>query len=186
MVCSHFYTTSPASLCTTSLSTTQTHDRLPHNVALPFSSHVRTPPIIKMVRHHNASLIMATTTLAEVQTQLLTILAPQSGPTSILIGHSLESDLKVLRICHPLCIDTALMYHPRCRPLKPGLAWLTKKWSARDSDARACVERACGRDGQGTVRAVVVDHGHPGVIHGTKETTAIGCGSDREVLQGLI
>ena len=46
MVCSHFYTTSPASLCTTSLSTTQTHDRLPHNVALPFSSHVRTPPII--------------------------------------------------------------------------------------------------------------------------------------------
>ena len=37
-----------------------------------------------------------------------------------------------------------------------------------------------------TVRAAVVDHGHPGVIHSAKATAAIGCGSDREVLEGLI
>jgi RNA exonuclease 1 len=38
----------------------------------------------------------------------------------ILLGHPLESDLKVLKLCHPRCIDTALIYHhPRGRPLKP-------------------------------------------------------------------
>jgi len=31
-----------------------------------------------------------------------------------------------------------------------------------------------------------VDHGQPGVMHGAKATTAIGCGSDGEVLEGLI
>ena len=38
------------------------------------------------------------------------------------------------------------------------------------------MKRVCGRGGQGTVRTVVVDHGHPGVMHGAKATTAIGCG----------
>ncbi|KAI9571566.1 hypothetical protein HD554DRAFT_2168835 [Boletus coccyginus] len=172
-----------------------------------------------------ASLATATTTLPEVQAQLLPMLAPPGGPTSILVGHSLESDLKALRICHPLCIDTALVYHhPRGRPLKPGLAWLTKKWCHREiqtrgdgghdpeEDARACVDllrlkiqngggfgefktdqesifermaRAGGRP-QGAVRAAVVDHGNPGVMHGTKATTAIGCANDQEVLDGLI
>jgi len=153
------------------------------------------------------------------------MLAPPGGPTSILVGHSLESDLKALRICHPLCIDTALVYHhPRGRPLKPGLAWLTKKWCHREiqtrgdgghdpeEDARACLDllrlkvqngggfgefktdqesifermaRAGGRP-QGVVRAAVVDHGNPGVMHGAKATTAIGCASDQEVLDGLM
>ncbi|KAG8214189.1 hypothetical protein J3R82DRAFT_10978 [Butyriboletus roseoflavus] len=150
----------------------------------------------------------------------------KAGPTSILVGHSLESDLKALRICHPLCIDTALTYHhPRGRPLKPGLAWLTKKWCHREiqtrgegghdpeEDARACIDllrlkiqngggfgefktdyesifermaRAGGRGGQGAVRTAVVDHGNPGVMHGAKATTTIGCASDREVLEGLM
>jgi RNA exonuclease 1 len=87
-----------------------------------------------------ASLVMATTTLAEVQTQLLAILVPKDEPTSILIG-SLESDLKALRVCHPLCNDTALIYHHPCgRPLKPGLAWLTKKWCQREVQMRARVD----------------------------------------------
>ena len=42
--------------------------------------------------------------------------------------------------------------------------------------------RACGRGGQGAVRAAVVDHGHPGVTHGSKATTP----TDREVLDSLI
>ena len=183
------------------------------------------PPPCRWSGITEASLATATTTLAEVQAQLLTIIAPRDGPTSILVGHSLESDLKALRICHPLCIDTALVYHhPRGRPLKPGLAWLTKKWCHREiqtqgegghdpeEDARACVDllrlkiqngpgfgefktdyesifermaRAIGRGGQG-VRTAVVDHGNPSVMHGAKATTAIGCGSDQEVLEGLI
>lgn len=74
-------------------------------------------------------------------------------PTPVLLGHSLESDLKALKICHPRCIDTAVIFHhPRGRPLKPGLAWLTKKWCGREiqnrgegghdpeEDARACLD----------------------------------------------
>ncbi|TFL03120.1 ribonuclease H-like domain-containing protein [Pterulicium gracile] len=110
-----------------------------------------------------------TATLADVQSKVLRILCPPPpsanpftskpstprppAPTPILLGHSLESDLKALKICHPFCIDTALIYnHPRGRPLKPGLAWLTKKWCGREiqnrgegghdpeEDARACLD----------------------------------------------
>ncbi|KAF7315936.1 Ribonuclease H [Mycena indigotica] len=113
-----------------------------------------------------AQLSPVTTTLAQVQAHVLKLLSPppsnpfstgSSAPTPyltpILIGHSLESDLKALKLCHPLCIDTALLYHhPRGRPLKPGLAWLTRKWCGREiqtrgegghdpeEDARACLD----------------------------------------------
>jgi len=147
-------------------------------------------------------------------------------PTPILLGHSLESDLKALKICHPLCIDTALIYHhPRGRPLKPGLAWLTKKWCGREiqtrgegghdpeEDARACLDllkkkmengpgfgefkidhesifermaRSKGKMGSNGVKSAVVDHGNPSVMHGAKATTAIGCKSDEEVVDGVL
>jgi RNA exonuclease 1 len=96
-----------------------------------------------------------TTTLADVQQHLLTLLTPASpfDPTPILLGHSLESDLKALRLCHPRVIDTAVAFHhPRGSPFKPGLAWLARKWLNRaiqnrgegghdpEEDARACVD----------------------------------------------
>ncbi|KAF8526629.1 hypothetical protein BU17DRAFT_74141 [Hysterangium stoloniferum] len=90
-----------------------------------------------------------TTTLSNIQQKLVGLITSQT----ILLGHSLESDLRALKFAHPRCIDTALMYHhPRGRPLKPGLAWLTKKWCNREiqargegghdpeEDARACIE----------------------------------------------
>jgi len=90
-----------------------------------------------------------TTTLGDVQTYLGTIIAP----STILLGHSLESDLYALQLSHPRCIDTAILFHhPRGRPLKPGLAWLTRKWLGRtiqdrgpgghdpEEDARACMD----------------------------------------------
>ncbi|KDQ58996.1 hypothetical protein JAAARDRAFT_56989 [Jaapia argillacea MUCL 33604] len=103
------------------------------------------------------SLASVTTTFNEVQTHILSLLSPTQAspptPTPILLGHSLESDLKTLKICHPRCIDTAVLYHhPRGRPFKPALAWLTKKWCGRviqdrgegghdpEEDARACLE----------------------------------------------
>ncbi|KAL0957077.1 hypothetical protein HGRIS_003174 [Hohenbuehelia grisea] len=113
------------------------------------------------------SLESTTTTLTQVQAHLLRLLSPPAPnpfalepsqpmpvpPTPILLGHSLESDLKALKLCHPYCIDTALLYHhPRGRPLKPGLAWLTRKWCGREiqnrgegghdpeEDARACLD----------------------------------------------
>ena len=86
-----------------------------------------------------------------MQAHVLAVLS--AAPTPVLLGHSLESDLGALRLCHPRCIDTALAFHhPRGRPLKPGLAWLTKKWCGREiqnrgegghdpeEDARACVD----------------------------------------------
>lgn len=97
------------------------------------------------------ALDTATTTFEDVQSHILSVLSV--SPTPVLLGHSLESDLQALKICHPRCIDTALVYHhPRGRPLKPGLAWLTKKWCAREiqnrgegghdpeEDARACLD----------------------------------------------
>ncbi|KIY73353.1 hypothetical protein CYLTODRAFT_386946 [Cylindrobasidium torrendii FP15055 ss-10] len=93
------------------------------------------------------------TTIAEVQADVLKFLQPQNGLTPVLLGHSLESDLKALHLCHPYCIDTALIFqHPRGAPLKPGLAWLTNKYVGREiqnrgdgghdpeEDARACVD----------------------------------------------
>ena len=62
-----------------------------------------------------------------MQTHLLTLIKP----LTILLGHSLESDLRALKleVSHGRCIDTALLfYHPRGQPLKPGLVWLTRKW----------------------------------------------------------
>jgi RNA exonuclease 1 len=43
--------------------------------------------------------------------------------------------------------------------------------------------RTCGRGGQGAVRAAVVGHGNPSVMHGAK---AIRRGTDQEVLDCLI
>ncbi|KAH8114295.1 hypothetical protein DFH11DRAFT_1727273 [Phellopilus nigrolimitatus] len=97
-----------------------------------------------------------TTSLASARGALLDLLTAsqtKTGRAPILLGHSLESDLRALKLAHGRCIDTALLYHhPRGRPLKPGLAWLTKKWCGREiqnrgdgghdaeEDARACVE----------------------------------------------
>ncbi|TFK50197.1 ribonuclease H-like protein [Heliocybe sulcata] len=92
-----------------------------------------------------------TTTFTEVQSEILSLLS--TTPTPILLGHSLESDLKTLKMSHPYCIDTAVLFHhPRGRPFKPALAWLTKKWCGRviqargegghdpEEDARACLD----------------------------------------------
>ncbi|KAF7981919.1 hypothetical protein HWV62_31529 [Athelia sp. TMB] len=168
-----------------------------------------------------AALEGVTTTLADVQSAILALLTPPApAPTPILLGHSLESDLKALRLSHPACIDTALLYHhPRGRPLKPGLAWLTRKWCGRtiqgavgghdpEEDARACVEllrkkmehgpafgefkadfesvfERLARVGGG-VRAAVVDHGNPRVMHGAKAGTCVACTDDAGVVAGVV
>ncbi|KAG9102486.1 hypothetical protein FRC06_001962 [Ceratobasidium sp. 370] len=86
--------------------------------------------------------------LADAQASLLEII---DGNT-ILLGHSLENDLRALKLAHPRCIDTSVIYrHPRGAPYKPGLKWLAQKWLNREiqvrqgghdpeEDARACLE----------------------------------------------
>ena len=89
-----------------------------------------------------------TTTLADIQQKLLTILTPRS----ILVGHSLNSDLNALKITHPFIVDTTFIYpHPRGPPLKCSLKWLTQKYLGKEiqkgqtghdsiEDARAVLE----------------------------------------------
>ncbi|KAH8675778.1 hypothetical protein BX600DRAFT_432331 [Xylariales sp. PMI_506] len=88
------------------------------------------------------------TTLKDIQAKLLEILHPRT----ILIGHSLDSDLKALRITHPFIVDTALLYpHVRGPPLKNSLKFLSQRFLKREiqkgalghspiEDARACLD----------------------------------------------
>lgn len=93
-------------------------------------------------------LAPVTLKLADAQASLLKLI---DGNT-ILLGHSLENDLRALKLAHPRCIDTSVIYkHPRGAPYKPGLKWLSQKWLNMDiqvrqgghdpeEDARACLE----------------------------------------------
>jgi RNA exonuclease 1 len=70
-----------------------------------------------------------TTTLTDIQKKLLQILHPRT----ILIGHSLNSDLTALKLTHPYIIDTAIAYpHPRGPPLKSSLKWLAQRYLNRE------------------------------------------------------
>ncbi|KAH8691953.1 putative exonuclease [Talaromyces proteolyticus] len=70
-----------------------------------------------------------TTTLADIQKELLEILTPRT----ILVGHSLNSDLTALKLTHPFIVDTAIIYpHPRGPPLKSSLKWLCQKYLGKE------------------------------------------------------
>jgi RNA exonuclease 1 len=70
-----------------------------------------------------------TTTLRDVQTRLLDILTPRT----ILLGHSLDSDLKAMQLAHPFIVDTSILFpHPRGPPLKSSLKYLALKYLNRE------------------------------------------------------
>ncbi|OAX83023.1 hypothetical protein ACJ72_02624 [Emergomyces africanus] len=89
-----------------------------------------------------------TTCLPDVQKKLISLLTPHT----ILIGHSLNSDLSALKLTHPFIIDTSMIYpHPRGPPLKSSLKWLSQKYLGKEiqkgqaghdsiEDARAVLE----------------------------------------------
>ena len=65
------------------------------------------------------------TTLADVQSRLLTFFNDQT----ILIGHSLDSDLKALKIIHETVIDTSQVFpHKKGLPYKRALRNLTSEY----------------------------------------------------------
>ncbi|KAI5969945.1 hypothetical protein CANMA_000985 [Candida margitis] len=54
----------------------------------------------------------------------------------ILVGHSLESDLRVMKVIHENIVDTAITYeHARGPPSKPSLRWLAKTFLGRNIQA---------------------------------------------------
>lgn len=90
-----------------------------------------------------------TTTIRDIQQKLLDILHPRT----ILVGHSLESDTKAMRVAHPFIVDTSIVYpHPRGPPLKSSLKWLAQKYLSREiqkgganghdsiEDAKTCLD----------------------------------------------
>lgn len=87
-----------------------------------------------------AMIAPVTTTLKDIQAQLVKLI----GPRSVLIGHSLNSDLTALKLTHPFIIDTALIYpHPRGPPLKSSLKYLAQKYLNRQ------VQKGHGSTGPG-------------------------------------
>jgi RNA exonuclease 1 len=76
-----------------------------------------------------ALLSNVTTTLADIQAKLLSLLTP----STVLLGHSLESDLNAMKLTHPFIVDTSLIYpHPRGPPLRSSLKFLTQKYLHRE------------------------------------------------------
>lgn len=70
-----------------------------------------------------------TTTLADIQKRLLELVTPQT----ILVGHSLDSDLRALKLTHPFIVDSAIVFpHVMGPPRKNGLSWLSKKYLHRE------------------------------------------------------
>lgn len=92
-----------------------------------------------------------TTTLTDIQQRLVALITPQT----ILVGHSLDSDMKALKMTHPFIVDTSVIFpHPKGPPFKHSLKWLAQKYlnrevqkgdntsSGHDSieDARTCLD----------------------------------------------
>lgn len=70
-----------------------------------------------------------TTSLSDIQQKLLAILTPRT----ILVGHSVDSDLNALKLTHPFIVDTSIIFpHPRGPPLKCSLRWLTQKYLGKE------------------------------------------------------
>ncbi|KAJ4345864.1 uncharacterized protein N0V89_011999 [Didymosphaeria variabile] len=97
-----------------------------------------------------------TTSLSDIQKELLDILTPRT----ILIGHSLNSDLNAIKLTHPFLIDTGILFpHIKGPPYKQSLKWLAQKFLRKDiqkgadghdsiEDAKTClhlVQQKCER-----------------------------------------
>ncbi|OSS53785.1 hypothetical protein B5807_00921 [Epicoccum nigrum] len=76
-----------------------------------------------------AMLENVTTTLADIQKELLELITSRT----ILVGHSLNSDLNAMKLTHPFLIDTGILFpHPRGPPYKQSLKWLAQKYLHRE------------------------------------------------------
>ncbi|POY76031.1 hypothetical protein BMF94_0754 [Rhodotorula taiwanensis] len=91
-----------------------------------------------------------TTRLEDVQKDLTQLL----DYNTILVGHSLECDLKVLKLIHSRVIDTSVAYqHPRGPPFKASLKWLAQKWLKKEIQNNAGEEG--GHDSEEDARTAI-------------------------------
>jgi len=69
-----------------------------------------------------------TTTIHDIQKKILELVSS----TDVLIGHSLQFDLNVMKIKHNRIVDTSVIYeHVKGPPLKPSLKWLASTFLKR-------------------------------------------------------
>jgi RNA exonuclease 1 len=72
----------------------------------------------------------------------------------ILVGHGLENDLKAMKLAHPYCVDTSLLYdHHRGPPYKPSLKLLARNYLKRHIQTRN--ETRIGHDSAEDARATL-------------------------------
>ncbi|KJR81752.1 RNA exonuclease 1 [Sporothrix schenckii 1099-18] len=98
-----------------------------------------------------AMLAPVTTRLADIQRRLLAILDRRA----ILVGHSLDSDVRAMQLTHPFIVDTSIVFpHPMAPAKKHALRWLSSKYLNREiqkghgtarghdsvEDARTCLD----------------------------------------------
>jgi DNA polymerase III epsilon subunit-like protein len=90
-----------------------------------------------------------TTRLCQVQAALLRLVSSRD----VLVGHSLENDLKALQLCHLRCVDTAVLYGHGSHGRKSSLRHLSQQYLGRtiqqsggghcsEQDARAALDLA--------------------------------------------
>jgi len=156
-----------------------------------------------------------TTSLEDIQQELLEILTP----SSLLLGHSLDSDLNALKLTHPFVVDTSIIYpHPRGLPLRSSLKYLANKYLKREiqtgganghnsvEDAQAVldlVKLKCEKGPKwGTIEAngepifrrlkrngrtsAMIDYGTPERGFGKDATHTVGCQNDDDIVKGVI
>ncbi|CAG8700144.1 14390_t:CDS:2, partial [Racocetra fulgida] len=73
-----------------------------------------------------------TVTIKDVQTQISELV----DKNTVLVGHSLECDLKALRFAHPFIIDTSILYSDPRNSYKPKLKNLAKMWLDRNIQSK--------------------------------------------------
>ncbi|KAL1901922.1 hypothetical protein Sste5346_001627 [Sporothrix stenoceras] len=98
-----------------------------------------------------AMLAPVTTRLVDIQRRLLAILDKHA----ILVGHSLDSDVRAMQLTHPFIVDTSIVFpHPMAPAKKHALRWLSSKYLNREiqkghgtarghdsvEDARTCLD----------------------------------------------
>ncbi len=98
-----------------------------------------------------AMLAPVTTRLCDIQARLLALLDARA----VLVGHSLDSDVKAMQLTHPFVVDTSIAFpHPLAPVKKHALRWLANKYLHREiqrghgtarghdsvEDARTCLD----------------------------------------------
>ncbi|XP_049873865.1 exonuclease GOR isoform X3 [Pectinophora gossypiella] len=119
-------------------------------------------------------LARATKTLRDVQNDILGFV----GTDTILIGHALENDLRVLKLIHFAVVDTCAMYpHPRGLPMRRALRTLCEDVLGRSvqcgggghspvEDARAALDLALVKVHQERAQRMrLTHHHHHHVLH---------------------